>query len=226
MDTQFKYRAFISYSHADEKWAMWLHKALETYRDTIINDGCGGTRGQAPSLSLIPINLQFAPDTYGPQSTSNTLSVTENNDAVFARLVESLYDDLNRSRSQLACTTIDGGSSAPLGSPICSDLASKWSTGKTLLNSCVSAAVNGQSTTTTNNCNAFRNQLATYGSTVGALSPSPSNDPANRIGEQKARVATLTRIFNERFVPSILPKGWCREKTAPNGYKGCPAPAW
>jgi tetratricopeptide (TPR) repeat protein len=32
MDTQFKYRAFISYSHADEKWAMWLHKALETYR--------------------------------------------------------------------------------------------------------------------------------------------------------------------------------------------------
>ena len=32
MDTQFKYRAFISYSHADEKWAKWLHKALETYR--------------------------------------------------------------------------------------------------------------------------------------------------------------------------------------------------
>jgi tetratricopeptide (TPR) repeat protein len=29
---QFKYRAFISYSHADEEWAKWLHKALETYR--------------------------------------------------------------------------------------------------------------------------------------------------------------------------------------------------
>jgi len=28
----YKYRAFISYSHADEKWASWLHKALETYR--------------------------------------------------------------------------------------------------------------------------------------------------------------------------------------------------
>lgn len=27
-----KYKAFISYSHADEKWAAWLHKALETYR--------------------------------------------------------------------------------------------------------------------------------------------------------------------------------------------------
>lgn len=26
-----KYKAFISYSHADEKWAKWLHKALESY---------------------------------------------------------------------------------------------------------------------------------------------------------------------------------------------------
>jgi tetratricopeptide (TPR) repeat protein len=28
----YKYRAFISYSHSDEKWATWLHKALETYK--------------------------------------------------------------------------------------------------------------------------------------------------------------------------------------------------
>ena len=28
----FKYRAFISYSHADEEWAKWLHRALETYK--------------------------------------------------------------------------------------------------------------------------------------------------------------------------------------------------
>jgi tetratricopeptide (TPR) repeat protein len=27
-----KYRAFISYSHRDEKWATWLHNALETFR--------------------------------------------------------------------------------------------------------------------------------------------------------------------------------------------------
>jgi tetratricopeptide (TPR) repeat protein len=32
MSTEYKYRAFISYSHKDEKWASWLHKALETYR--------------------------------------------------------------------------------------------------------------------------------------------------------------------------------------------------
>ena len=28
----FRYRAFISYSHGDEPWALWLHKSLETYR--------------------------------------------------------------------------------------------------------------------------------------------------------------------------------------------------
>lgn len=29
---EFRYRAFIAYSHQDEVWARWLHKALETYR--------------------------------------------------------------------------------------------------------------------------------------------------------------------------------------------------
>jgi len=30
--TSFRYRAFLSYSHRDEAWARWLHKAVETYR--------------------------------------------------------------------------------------------------------------------------------------------------------------------------------------------------
>jgi eukaryotic-like serine/threonine-protein kinase len=32
MADDYKYFAFISYSHADEKWSRWLHGALETYR--------------------------------------------------------------------------------------------------------------------------------------------------------------------------------------------------
>lgn len=32
MKDGYKYKAFISYSHADKKWASWLHGALETYR--------------------------------------------------------------------------------------------------------------------------------------------------------------------------------------------------
>jgi hypothetical protein len=31
-DADCKYWAFISYSHHDERWARWLHRALETYR--------------------------------------------------------------------------------------------------------------------------------------------------------------------------------------------------
>src|ERR1044071_1703036 len=31
-DHNFKYWAFVSYSHADEEWAKWLHKSIETYR--------------------------------------------------------------------------------------------------------------------------------------------------------------------------------------------------
>ncbi|HEY8204763.1 MAG TPA: toll/interleukin-1 receptor domain-containing protein [Pyrinomonadaceae bacterium] len=32
MGSDLKYWAFISYSHADEEWAKWLHKSIETYR--------------------------------------------------------------------------------------------------------------------------------------------------------------------------------------------------
>lgn len=31
VDPDFRYRAFVSYSHQDESWARWLHRALETY---------------------------------------------------------------------------------------------------------------------------------------------------------------------------------------------------
>jgi hypothetical protein len=213
-------------SESDRSISDFNRVVANDYRDTMINDGCGTERGRTGKLSLFPFNLEIAPDTYGPQSTSNTQSVTLKNDAVFARLVETLYDDLNRSRSQLACTTIDGGSSPPLTSSVCSELASEWSTGKTLLNSCVSSAFIGTSATTTSRCNAFRAQLVTYGDTLETVDFTLTIDPANRLGEQISRLATLTRLFDERFVRSILTKGWCREKTAPNGYKGCAAPAF
>ena len=39
-----RYWAFISYSHADEKWARWLHRALESYRvPKAIGPADGGT---------------------------------------------------------------------------------------------------------------------------------------------------------------------------------------
>ena len=48
----FKYRAFLSYSHADTQWAKWLHKAVESFKvdkDLV---------GRATSTGAIPKNLR------------------------------------------------------------------------------------------------------------------------------------------------------------------------
>lgn len=49
-----KYRAFISYSHADEKWGDWLHRALETFRAPKALVGAKTPLGPAPER-LTPI---------------------------------------------------------------------------------------------------------------------------------------------------------------------------
>jgi hypothetical protein len=49
-----KYRAFISYSHRDSKWADWLHKGLESYRPPRILIGTRTDRGVVPKR-LTPI---------------------------------------------------------------------------------------------------------------------------------------------------------------------------
>ena len=45
----FKYWAFISYSHADDKWADWLHKGLETYKVPKHLVGKPSREGMVPS---------------------------------------------------------------------------------------------------------------------------------------------------------------------------------
>jgi Tfp pilus assembly protein PilF len=49
-----KYRAFLSYSHKDTKWAAWLHKSLEVYRPPKQIVGQQTARGEVPKR-LSPI---------------------------------------------------------------------------------------------------------------------------------------------------------------------------
>ena len=49
-----RYRAFISYSHSDERWARWLHRALEGYRVPRRLRGRHGEFGPLPER-LTPI---------------------------------------------------------------------------------------------------------------------------------------------------------------------------
>ena len=51
---QYKYRAFISYSHQDAKWGDWLHKALETYSVPKAIRGKANRDGKVPD-KLFPI---------------------------------------------------------------------------------------------------------------------------------------------------------------------------
>jgi len=52
--TEFRYKAFISYSHRDEAWATWLHKALESYRLPRKLAKAQGASGAAPGR-LYPV---------------------------------------------------------------------------------------------------------------------------------------------------------------------------
>lgn len=49
-----RYRAFISYSHADQKWAAWLHRTLESYRTPWRLVGKQGQYGAVPAR-MVPI---------------------------------------------------------------------------------------------------------------------------------------------------------------------------
>lgn len=55
MQPSFRYRAFISYSHADEAWAQWLHRALESYRvPSRLRSAGGADQSQLPRR-LLPV---------------------------------------------------------------------------------------------------------------------------------------------------------------------------
>ena len=54
------------------------------------------------------------------------------------------------------------------------------------------------------NCQAFETQFASYRSQLSAVLPASAQlDPANRIGELKARSETLWLVYGERFLPSV-----------------------
>ena len=55
MGTEFKYWAFISYSHADKKWGDWLHSALETFKVPKVLAGAESQPGEVLPRKIFPI---------------------------------------------------------------------------------------------------------------------------------------------------------------------------
>jgi eukaryotic-like serine/threonine-protein kinase len=74
--TQFKYRAFLSYSHADKAWGKWLHAALEGYRIDKDLVGRETPVGPVPKM-LRPIFRDREDFSAGHSLTAQTLAALE-----------------------------------------------------------------------------------------------------------------------------------------------------
>src|SRR5580692_10422661 len=73
---EFKYRAFLSYSHRDIAWAKWLHKALETYRIDKDLIGRETAHGPVPN-TLRPIFRDREDFSAGHSLSQQTLAALE-----------------------------------------------------------------------------------------------------------------------------------------------------
>jgi hypothetical protein len=172
---------------------------------TLINTGCGTSRVTLKGFSLIPYNTEISPDTYDPA----TGVVQVNDDAVFARLLAGLYDELGSVITQLACTQVDvpASSMAPVSPASCLTLTERYGIGLKMLDKCILATTQPKTSAGAENCGAFDSQLGNLGDAVDAIQPY-GPDPANRKGELRARVDVVFHVFRERFTPSIPSTGF------------------
>jgi hypothetical protein len=131
-------------------------------------------------------------------------------------MVLSQFDDILSTQRKTACEQFDpyplpplaADGRAPLDSTQCANLEQKWFGADDKLKKCISGTTYPRQSAAVNNCNAFLSQLDQYESALN-VAPRYGQDPANRIGELKARVKVLRYVFQQHFVPSIPPNGFC-----------------
>jgi hypothetical protein len=185
-----------------------------SYADKLLNVGCiNPTKVSGDRLSLYSINLEVAPDTYGPTIKSFFPKVTVNNDAVFARLVQSLWNDLGETKARYACAKGDPlppNAAAPISKAACGILARQWLAAAVKIGLCVNSAFFPQSSHGNSVCASAKSAVAAFESALPASPAGP--DPYNRLGELKARVDVFQHVWDERFINSLKPGGYCREK--------------
>ena len=181
------------------------------YYDSLINVGCRNPIKTVVSETSFFPYLEISPDTYGRTVNSPGGSkVTIANDGVFARLVQSLYDELDETRRlrvsqrSMVSPRPDRRRPSAITSPSSGLRASRSSTSaSTRLSSRspVRATRTASRSATSSTC---------Y---KAALPATPTGaDPANRLGEQLARWEVIKHVFETRFLPSIPANGYCAER--------------
>ena len=181
--------------------------------DTPINVGCQNpTKVKGTRLSLYSINTEIAPDTWGPTIKSTKPLVTVNNDAVFARLVESLWKDIGDIRANYACKQADPtptGGQAPLSSAVCKTLSARWTDANKKIRDCVVKTFKPITGAALGICEYARERVDLFGAALPATPTGP--DPFNRLAELEARLETFEHVWDTRFLLSLEPAGFCRE---------------
>ena len=184
------------------------------FQGTMVNVGCGSIRTRGGGISIFPYNFELTPcpvtlNSFGVWATDCGLPPFESetvDDAVFAKLYVTLYDELRAHLNQLACTTVDGGAAQPINASRCGQLDANWLNGKDKLVKALDATISPKTSSGSQNFGAVTSQLNNYRSLLPP--PNVDDDLANRIGEQKARLDTLEHLLNERLLPSIPPDGF------------------
>ena len=178
---------------------------------SIINSGCGSSRTRDTNWSFKPYNLEptpctFNPDLAGVWSDDGVCALPgtmeEPDDAVYAKMLLLMADDYVRTLDQMACADADGNGVAPLGSAACQQIQGNVANMIDKLHKCWGATQQPKQSSGDQNCQAFGSQLANL---QQLLDQTPVIDPdyANRVGELKARAATMRHVFETRFVPSL-----------------------
>lgn len=184
--------------------------------DTLINVDCGSSKTLSGRWSLKPYNTEITPCTWTDDPLvwdsdgSCPLGGPETiDDAVFAKLLLSLYDDFGEALDQLACNNVDvaGPADPPLSPSVCSTAQSQWANGLQKLERCWDATQQPKESSGNQNCQSFVSQFGGLRSTILAATPF-GPDPANRVGELVARIAVLDHVYEDRFVPSIPADGF------------------
>jgi hypothetical protein len=199
--------------------------------DTLTNVDCGSSKTIDGRWSLKPYNTEMTPCTWSDDPLlwqsdgSCTVGGSDNiDDAVFAKLLLSLYADLGDAIDQLGCNDadVDPAGPAPLLSETCATAQSQFANGFDKLEKCWDATQQPKQSAGDQNCQAFVSQLSGLIATLGSATPF-GPDPANRVGELQARIATITHVYEDRFVPSIPANGFC-EPDNPDYATGCVVP--
>ena len=168
--------------------------------DILANGGCGSTKLPGGRWSFNAYNLELA---------------EREDDAAYAIVLDSIFNDLGETLTKLACTdddfitdtNPDPVENPPLSPAACSSLTTSYSAARVKLTPCLTAMSQPKQSAVNQNCQAFQIQYSQF---KNALQSAVlfGDDPGNRFGELIARTQVIDFIYFERVLPSVPPGGF------------------